>query len=426
MRGFGSPQVCFAIESLMDEIAEEIGLDPFEIRKRNLIKTGTVTATGQKLNHKVSVGQALNNIKRRIDYKKKWGSNRKQKSKAQVKKGIGISCSYRGVSLGAEGTDAAGVIISIQTDGSVIVSTGLVDMGQGAATAVSMIVAEELGVSLDRIRFLNADTSVTPDSGPTVASRTTFMAGNAARRGCRDLLKRLKPIAADILKCPVSSIELAENRVFSSKSKNKKNKIKFSALTETCFRKGISLYAHGWYKSPSTSWDEKTGQGDAYFTFVYGANLAEVEVDFVTGMVKVTDFISSHDIGRTINPGGAKGQIYGGVAMGIGYALFENYAEKQGQPQFENFDEYLIPTISDVPPIRAELIENPDKLGPFGAKSLGEPACELAAPAIANAVYNATGRRIRELPLTLELVLLGKNLTRDDPRGSVKAFGDKS
>jgi len=422
MRGFGSPQVCFAIESLIDELAEKLGMDPYEIRKKNLLKDGSITATGQKLNHKVGVAQALQSVIERSDFQNKWAANRQQDKDSQFKRGIGLSCSYRGISLGAEGTDAAGVIISIQTDGSLIVTTGLVEMGQGAATTISLIVAEELGVTTEKIRFLYADTSVTPDSGPTVASRTTFMAGNAARKGCSELLKRIKPVASELLKCPVKSLKFESNNIINiSSRKGTPDKISFAQLAGACFQRGISLYTQGWYKGPHTSWDEHTGKGEAYFTYVYGANLAEVEVDCITGKVRVIDFYSSHDLGRTVNLNGAQGQVYGGVAMGLGYALLESYSETNGRPQLENFDEYLLATICDMPPVDVAFVENPDKLGPFGAKSIGEPACELAAPAIANAVYNATGMRIRELPLTLEQVLLGKNLVRSDERGSAKA-----
>jgi CO/xanthine dehydrogenase Mo-binding subunit len=457
MRGFGSPQICFGVESLMDELALELNMDPLEIRLKNVLKDGSVTATGQKLNHKVSIGQALLNVAQQGNFKEKWNScleatranterttNAANPANTDIKKGIGLSCSYRGVSLGSEGTDAAGVVISLQTDGTVIVSSGLVDMGQGAATTISLFVAEEVGVTIDKVIFLNADTSRLPDSGPTVASRTTFMVGNAARRGCHELLERLRPVAAEVLKCAPDSLLFRDNFVQVCDRESNAcgvgddtvadgemgrdvihrptgNSMPLAALAALCFEKGISLYVHGWYKSPSTSWDEGTGQGDAYYTFVYGANLAEVEVDTVTGKVAVTKFISSHDVGRVINLHGAKGQVYGGVAMGLGYALLEEYGEEAGLPLLDNLDEYLLPTIGDVPDVNVVFIENPDGLGPYGAKSLGEPACEIAAPAIVNAVANATGRRIRELPLTLEQVLLGRKLSRKEERGSMKA-----
>ncbi len=424
MRGFGSPQICFAIESLMDELAEELNINPLELRLRNVLKDNSITATRQKLKHKVSLNRVLNNVTDKIGFAGKWKQNREQKPGAAFKKGIGISCSYRGISLGAEGTDAAGVIISIQTDGSLILSTGLIEMGQGSATTISQIVSEKLGISLDRIRFLNADTSRSPDSGPTVASRTTFMAGNAALRGCQELLERIKPVAAELLRCPEQDVIFENNSVYAGNKKyDGDRKLSFSELAEKCFRKGISLFAHGWYKSPPTTWNEENGQGDAYFTYVYGANLAEVEVDCITGNVRVLRFISSHDPGQVVNLNGALGQVYGGVVMGMGYAILENYAESGGNPLVANFDEYLLPTACDIPEIETVLLRNPDELGPLGAKSLGEPACEIAAPAIANAVFNATGMRVRDLPLTLERVKLGKELVRTDSRGSVKARG---
>ncbi|UCF77891.1 MAG: xanthine dehydrogenase family protein [Candidatus Eiseniibacteriota bacterium] len=432
MRGFGSPQVCFGSESLMDELAEKLGMDPLEVRLKNTLRGRSTTATGQKLNHTVSVGEALLNVTKKGRFLKTRASNRKHNERSHPKKGVGISCSYRGVSLGAEGVDAAGVTVSLQTDGSVVASSGLVDMGQGAATTISLMVAEELGVTVDRIRFLGADTSRLPDSGPTVASRTSFMAGQAARRACKEIVERIRPVASEVLGCPVDSLLFRNNWVSHSTERTRRGpgsrkagrgragrkRLRLGELASLCFARGVSLFAHGWYRAPATSWDERTGQGDAYFTFVYGANLAEVEVDTETGTVRVTRFVSSHDVGRVLNLNGARGQVYGGVAMGLGYALFEEYAEQDGRPSLENFDEYLLPTVSDVPETEIVFIENPDRLGPYGAKSLGEPACEIAAPAIANAVCDALGMRVRELPLTLERVRLGRGLSRKEKRGS--------
>jgi CO/xanthine dehydrogenase Mo-binding subunit len=185
----------------------------------------------------------------------------------------------------------------------------------------------------------------------------------------------------------------------------------------------------GWHKSPRTTWNEATGEGTAYFTFVYGANIAEVEVDIETGKTDVLDFVSVHEVGRAIHRSGAEGQIYGGVAMGLGYGLLEEFAIEGGNPKQLNFDEYLIPTSMDIPPIRAILVENPDPAGPFGAKSIGEPANEIAAPAIVNAICNATGKRVYEIPATLERVLLGHALAGRGERGSLHkevSIGDEA
>ncbi|MEO8167763.1 MAG: molybdopterin cofactor-binding domain-containing protein, partial [bacterium] len=184
------------------------------------------------------------------------------------------------------------------------------------------------------------------------------------------------------------------------------------------FNRGKPMYGFGWFKSPKTSWDEEKGRGEAYFTFVYGCNVAEVEVDTETGKVDVVNFTSVHDVGTAISRNGVLAQMYGGVAMGLGYGLMEEFDFEDGVPKQLNFDEYLIPTSMDVPPINAIIVENEDAAGPFGAKSIGEPANELAAPAITNAIHNATGKRVYELPANLERVLLGHKLTRKGERGS--------
>jgi len=192
----------------------------------------------------------------------------------------------------------------------------------------------------------------------------------------------------------------------------------FAEVAAECFRRGKPMYGLGWYQAPPTSWHEREGKGDAYFTFVYGANVAEVEVDTETGQVEVTNFVSCHDVGCAINRNTVLGQFYGGVAMGLGYGLLEEFDFEAGVPKQLNFDEYLLPTALDVPPIQAIIVENPDAAGPYGAKSIGEPANELAAPAIVNAIFNATGKRVCEIPATLERVLLGHKLSRQGRRGS--------
>lgn len=434
MRGFGSPQVNFAIESMMDELAEKVGKNPLEIRLQNGFERGAVTATGQKLEHNVSLKEVLTKAAHASDFAKKWNDYRHQPPSPK-KNGIGIACSYRGVSLGAEGTDAAGTIVSVQTDGSVIVSSGITDMGQGAQSAMSHIVAEVLGISLDRIQFLNTNTSRVPDSGPTVASRGTIMGGSAAKRAAEIVRATLLDVGSKMTGIAAAELDLKENYlvhtlggtpvppgVESGDSTNKRCKrlASFTELAAETFRRGKPMYGFGWFKSPKTSWDEEKGQGQAYFTFVYSCNVAEVEVDTQTGKVDVVGFTSVHDVGKAISRGGVLGQIYGGVAMGLGYGLLEEFDFEDGVPRQLNFDEYLIPTSMDVPPVKAIIVENEDVAGPFGAKSIGEPANEIAAPAIVNAIFNATGKRVYELPANLERVLLGYKLTRKGERGSVR------
>ncbi len=417
MRGFGSPQVNFAIESMMDELAERVGKDPLEIRLQNGFKDGAVTATQQKLTHKVSLCEVLTKAAEAAGFSAKWREYRKAPA-APKKRGIGLACSYRGVSLGAEGVDAAGAVVSVQTDGSVIVSSGITDMGQGAQTQMSQIAAEVLGISMDRIRFLNTNTSRVPDSGPTVASRGTIMGGSAAKKAAEVVRATLLEAGAEMLKTSPDQCDLADNYLIDKATGRRL--ASFTELAAECFRRGKPMYGLGWHKAPPTDWHEEEGRGQAYFTFVYGANIAEVEVDTELGKVDVLDFVACHDVGKAINRNGVLGQIYGGVAMGLGYGLLEEFDYEDGVPKQVNFDEYLIPTAMDVPKIKSIIVENPDAAGPFGAKSIGEPANELAAPAIANAICNATGKRISEIPATLERVLLGHKLTRKGERGSVQ------
>ena len=417
MRGFGSPQVNFAIESMMDELGERVGLNPMEIRMKNGFETGAVTATGQKLTHVVSLKEVLTKAAHAIDFEKKWRRYRSE-ANAEKRRGIGLACSYRGVSLGAEGTDAAETIVSVQTDGSVIVSSGVTDMGQGAQTQMSQIVAEVLGISMSRIQFLNTNTSRVADSGPTVASRGTIMGGSAAKNAAEKVRNILLEVAAEMTSLQPSQLDLAKDRLVDAQSGQRL--ASFSELATECFNKGKPMIGLGWHKSPPTSWDEKQGQGEAYFTFVYGANAAEVEVDTETGKVDVVDFVSVHDVGKAINRAAVEAQMYGGVAMGLGYGLMEEFEIENGLPKQLNFDEYLIPTSMDVPRIKTIIVENEDPAGPFGAKSVGEPTNEIAAPAIVNAIFNATGKRICELPANLERVLLGHKLVRHDARGSAK------
>jgi CO/xanthine dehydrogenase Mo-binding subunit len=423
MRGFGSPQVNFAIESMMDELAERVGMNPLEIRIKNCFRRGSVTATGQKLEHVVSLQEVLTKAADGIGFLEKWKKYRVA-SEGTHRRGVGLACSYRGVSLGAEGADAAEAVVSVQTDGSVIVSSGVTDMGQGAGTQMSQIVADVLGVPIGRVLFLNTDTSRVADSGSTVASRGTIMGGAAAKNAAEIVRATLLDVAAGMSGSSPRELEMDDGYVV--RTADRSRIASFAEVTAECFEKGRPMHGIGWHRSPKTTWDESTGQGDAYFTFVYGANAAEVVVDTETGKVDVEDFVSVHDVGRAINRDAVRGQMIGGVAMGLGYGLLEEFVLEEGMPAQLNFDEYLIPTSMDVPPVKTVIVENEDPAGPFGAKSVGEPTNEIAAPAIVNAIFNATGKRITELPANLERVHLGHALRRSGPRASSVRGGESS
>jgi CO/xanthine dehydrogenase Mo-binding subunit len=397
-------------------------MDPLEVRLKNCFRRGSVTATGQKLDHVVSLREVLEKAAGEIGFEEKWKKYRAE-DEGTRRRGVGLALSYRGVSLGAEGADAAEAVVAVQTDGSVIVSSGVTDMGQGAGTQMSQIVAGVLGIPIGRIRFLNTDTSRVADSGPTVASRGTIMGGAAAKNAAEIVRATLLDVAAGM--SGLSPRDVAMEGGYVVKIADASRLASFAEVVAECFEKGRPMHGIGWHRSPKTTWDEATGQGDAYFTFVYGANAAEVVVDTETGKVDVVDFVSVHDVGKAINRDAVRGQMIGGVAMGLGYGLLEEFILDEGIPAQLNFDEYLIPTSMDVPPVRTIIVENEDAAGPFGAKSVGEPTNEIAAPAIINAIFNATGKRITELPASLERVRLGHVLRRTGPRGSVIKEGDQ-
>lgn len=407
MRGFGSPQPIFAQESLMDELAQELNIDPIEIRLINGFEQGSITATNQTLDsHQVSLKQVINEVVKATSFQEKWA--RYQKQAGDIRKGIGIACSFRGCSLGAEGVDATGAIVSVQEDGTVYVAAGLAENGMGLNTVFSQIAAEELGISLDRVVFLESDTSLIPDGGPTVASRSTLMGGNAVRLAGAKVKETLLQGAAVLLKAAQTDLVAAKDKIFVKD--NPQQYITFQEAVDQARSEGELLAAYGWYKAPKVSWDEEKGQGRAYFTYVYAAQVAEIEIDLATGKIKVEKVTAAHDVGCAINPESVRGQIIGGVAMAMGYGILEELEIYQGDMKTVNFDEYLIPGAKDVPEVIPIIIENPDDFGPYGAKSIGEPTNELCQAAIANALFNGANRRVRELPLNLERVLLGYSL----------------
>ncbi len=443
-RGFGSPQPIFAQESLMDEIAEILKISPYEVRKINALKQNSVTASGQVLkDHDVNLLEILELAANKTEFTSKWKNNNQSKKipfvlenkkniesillksdefilpEDEFKKGIGLSISYRGCSLGAEGVDAAASYISIQNDGSMYLSCGLAENGQGMRTTFQIIAAEVFGVDPSVIYYLDHDTVVIPDSGPTVASRSTLMGGGAVKQAAEILKKRF----IDFLKVEKSLDENAEiifknNKVIYDEKNDKY--ILFKDLCRLAYSKGLSLAALGWYKGPHVGWDEHSGQGEAYFTYVYGCHVAEVTVSTITGEVFIDKITAIHNCGTVINKIGAEGQIYGGVTQGAGYGLWEHISTVDGYIKELNYDNYLIPTSLEIGDIEAIFLEGKDPYGAWGAKSLGEPTLELTSAAISNAVKNATGNRYMDLPLNIEEVKIREKLSPNSlVRGSV-------
>lgn len=405
MRGFGSPQVNFAVEQIMDIAAHRLKIHPLGMRRINMVKQDSVTVTGQRLDgHTVSLEDVMNRVVHEIGYRKKYeqcsfGKAEGGEPGSGELYGIGLAISYRGASLGAEGMDFCSCILNGQNDGSILLETGIHENGQGSESAMTLILADELGMDLKRIRYRRSSTSSIPDSGTTVATRGTIMGGSSVVVAARQYRKLLSDHLAERLRCRPEDVTFHDDKIWGL---NYEYSLSWEEAMRELFLQRVTPYAFGTFQAPPVSWDDTNGQGDAYFTFVYSCQAVELTVDRKTGNVRLLNIVAGHDIGKAINKAMLLGQMYGGVAQGVGMALTEDFAREDGKPVCQNFDKYRIPRITDMPEMTGVIVENSDPNSLTGAKGIGEPALELIAPAIANAVFNATGVRYNELPIRIK------------------------
>ncbi len=410
-RGFGQPQINFANESLIDELAAKLGMDPLELRRKNALTPESTTITNQKVGPSCGLIETMEKATKAIDWQEKRNKKfpTEKPDKKYLRRGVGMASTIYGVCLGAAGKHMAkaGAYVQINQDGSVIVAVGNTDMGQGARTVLAQIAAEGLGAPYELVDLVEPDTSRVPDSGPTVASRTTVMSGNAILNACRRIRReRIEPVVKEMAGIdPASSAE----EVTTSDGYYHINGKKFSykEVITKCWQKRINLSSEGWWTEEGTSFNPEDGQGDAYIVYSFSTTAVEVEVNTLTGEVKVIKIAGAHDIGSAVNPQLAEGQIQGGALQGMGYGIMENLVVKDGIMLNPNFSGYTIPTSLDVPDeeIIPIIVEKKFSDGPYGAKGLGEPPLISVAPAIANAIYHATGVRIRHLPILPEKIL---------------------
>jgi CO/xanthine dehydrogenase Mo-binding subunit len=307
---------------------------------------------------------------------------------------------YR-TSVGTAG-DGCGANVYVHEDGSVLLFTGITEMGQGSYTVLPQICAEELGICLDQVRLVQPDTQMVPESGPTVGSRSTTLMGNAIIQAARQVKESILEAASEMLLVPVGRLEAREGRICDREKPERV--LLFREAAARAMSRGKRLIGQGWWTPPTATLDPETGQGNPYFVYTYSTHMAEVVVDVETGEVEVTGYVAAFDVGKAINPQSVEGQIEGGVAMGLGYALMEEVVLKNGVPQNLSLQNYLIPTILDVPRIKSIILEMPNAHGPYGAKGIGEMPNIPATPAILNAIANACGGRVRSLPADPEKV----------------------
>jgi CO/xanthine dehydrogenase Mo-binding subunit len=392
-RGSGGIQVAFAFESQMDLLAERLGLDAFELRRRNALAVGDETITGQKLVGSVGFREVLDQVQATSE----WTAKRAVFSgdSGVVRRGIGVAASYTGIGLGPAGRhlgSAAGASIVVSPDGSVTVAVGTADTGQGEATSLAQIAADALRCPFEQVRVIEADTSRVPECGPATGSRTTLVNGNAVR----DAASRIRGAIESVLG---------------------ETSLPWRQAVVLAVQKRAGLAALGWAIPPEPSFDLATGQGDAHMCYVFSACVAEVEVDTLTGETRVLRVTSGHDVGRVVNPTSAEGQVEGGVVQGLGFALLEEHALEDGHIRNDDLSTYLLPTTLDAPEIRAVFVENPYAWGPSGAKGLADAPPVAVAPAITAAITHASSVRITELPATAERLWTALRMKADGADG---------
>ena len=399
-RGFGNPQVTFAMETQLDALAGKIGMGPLELRLKNANQPGTSTPFGAEI---TSCG--MTECMQSATAKAGWQDKRHQKGL----KGIGLAnVIHSGGGSRSYGYNATDAFLKISEEGMVTLITGAPDMGQGAHTALAQIAAEELGVPLDAFKVVSDDTDLTPYDLGACASRTTFICGNAALSAAKDAKREIVSVASEMMEANPKDIVLKKGKV-SVKGSPEKFSHTFAELAEYAIqKKGEPISGRGRFvdKLPAGCTPEEAAVMNTP-TFAFGAQVAEVEIDEKTGEVTLLKFVAAHDIGRIVNSHMAEGQVEGAVVQGIGYALMENMVFEGGRLLNDGFLDYKIPRITDIPSIETIFVETNDPAGPFGAKGIGEPGIVPTAPAIANAIFNASGIRVRRLPISPEEILEG-------------------
>ncbi len=407
-RGFGSTEVIWAIESQMDMIAERLRMDPLEIRMKNLLKEGEEDVCGM-ITHSIGAKECLDKVARWIEWDKICPL---EKGPWRRGKGIAVGNKYT-----MPGTRTA-VDVKLNRDGTIEVRYSTHEVGQGCNTILSQITAEEFKTSIENVKLVQTDTALTPFDSGTISSRSTFHAGNALKAACDDLKRKLFDIISERFNIPSQSLELIDGIVYDIKGEEI---IKIEELFKTTgyLLKGGELIGHGLFAGPLEPEDAETGQGIRPVTsYAHGANAVEVMVNIETGEVKVLRAGACFDMGQPINPELCKGQMEGGMGMGIGTALFEEMIIEGGKVSNPNFREYKIPSSLDIPSYReveSMMAFAPHSEGPYGAKGFSEGGLVSVAPAIGNAIYRATGVRIKDLPITRDKILRGlKELNNKD------------
>ena len=392
VRGFGNPQATFAVEQQMEELADALGMDPMDLRLKNANQSGDVTPQGMKITS-CGLSECLRIVREQSGWDQRRGTMRDRH------RGLGAAA-FIHVGGGARiyGSDGCGAIVKVDDSGQVTLISGSSELGQGSETALAMIVAEEMGVPIGSVQVVNSNTDIKPWDVGVHASRTTFVAGNAARLAAAAARDKLLATAAELLGVSPGELRIRNGMVEVAAEPDRRIDFARAVRRRLLREEGTVVMATAFY-DPPTEHQDKEYRGNISAAYGFGAHVAEVEVDPGTGMVRLLNLWTAHDVGRAINPMSCEGQIEGGSAMGAGLALSEELVMFDGQIAAPNFHDYGMPTAVDVPRIVVNLVETVDPLGPFGAKGVGEAGIIPPPAAIANAIADATGIRPRAYPM---------------------------
>jgi CO/xanthine dehydrogenase Mo-binding subunit len=396
-RGFGVPQAHIVTEALLDELAEKVGIDKLEFRLKNAIRAGQATATGQILNASVGIAECLEVLKPAWNAGKEMAAAFNEQAAANgtpLRRGIGIASMWYGIGNTVIANPST-MTASMRNNGRLFLYNGAQEIGQGTYTVMPQIFADAVGLPVALVDQVMGDTDLTEDAGKSSASRQTFVSGNAAKFAGEDLRRQL----LQRLGLGQRAKLRVEGKVLIGIENGVEKRIDLSDMLAAA--NGDIAVGRGYFNPPTVPLDAN-GQGVPYATYGFAAQVAEVEVDTELGTVKVIHIHAAHDVGRAINPTQVEGQVHGGVAQGLGMALMEEYISGRT----DNLHDYVIPTAGDIPPITVHIIEDGEPLGPYGAKGVGEPALIATAPAILNAIHDAVGVRIKNIPATPDRVRL--------------------
>lgn len=394
MRGFGLPQVMYACELQVDEIARRLEIDPFEIRRINAMKTGTKFPYGGVVRNGKGMELCLQEAENLAGWKSRELDNAQRAP--YLRRGYGIAACVQ-----PSGTGCAGAAIDLTADGSAIIRTTGSDMGQGLHTALAQLVAETIGINVSDIKILTPDTNQAPDAGPSVGSRQTYMSGNAVLRAAEPIRKTLLKVASEETGLSEELLSLSNGWVY---AEGEQLSLRVNDLITKAKMRNLRLHGEGFYSEPADDGASSETEVESVICS-FGTQVAKVLVDIETGHVIIEELLAVHDIGQVVNLDGATGQVEGGCVMGIGFALMEELVVKDGQIANTSLENYVMPTVADIGELKVAFVDNTEPLAPFGAKGVGELPLGATAPAIVNAVADAIGVPIQSLPLTPERIL---------------------